>query len=296
MSEITDKVISLAKSLLGSPYVWGAWGKPCTVANRKMYIKYAPTGSANLIKQRCPVLSGKQSTCTGCKYEGRDIYDCRGFTYCVLRDAGAPISTGGCTTQWNTKKNWLEKGVINDLPDVVCCVFEQSKNGSGMSHTGFHIGGGKVIHCSGEVKWDTVESKHWTHYAIPKGLYKKVDAMTILRKGSTGDEVKSVQAKLKELGFYTSAIDGVYGNGTVAAVKNFQSKNNLEVDGIVGTKTWAALNKVEQEDKDVIEPAADVNTVVAAINIAMTALAQARNAVTNAENQLTEALKLLQKG
>ena len=57
-----------------------------------------------------------------------------------------------------------------------------------------------------------------------------------LKKGSTGDFVKELQTKLK------IPSDGIFGTQTDLAVINFQKKNNLEVDGIVGAKTWAKLN------------------------------------------------------
>lgn len=59
--------------------------------------------------------------------------------------------------------------------------------------------------------------------------------------GSTGEEVKQIQTKLKAWGYYTGSVDGIYGSKTVAAVKKFQQKNGLTVDGIAGSKTLAAL-------------------------------------------------------
>ena len=62
-----------------------------------------------------------------------------------------------------------------------------------------------------------------------------------LRKGDTGDDVLSVQKRLKELGYYTSILDGSYGTGTIAAVKAFQSKHGLNADGIAGPQTFTVL-------------------------------------------------------
>ena len=62
-----------------------------------------------------------------------------------------------------------------------------------------------------------------------------------LRRGSRGELVKQVQTKLKSWGYYSGAIDGIYGSGTENAVKAFQRKNGLTADGIVGKKTAAAL-------------------------------------------------------
>lgn len=62
-----------------------------------------------------------------------------------------------------------------------------------------------------------------------------------LRKGYTGTDVISVQQKLKDLGFYTGSVDGVYGTGSMAAVKAFQRQNGLTADGLVGSRTHAVL-------------------------------------------------------
>ncbi len=59
--------------------------------------------------------------------------------------------------------------------------------------------------------------------------------------GSRGDEVKQIQTKLKRWGYYYGSVDGIYGSQTVSAVKWFQSKNGLTVDGIAGPKTLAAM-------------------------------------------------------
>ena len=68
-----------------------------------------------------------------------------------------------------------------------------------------------------------------------------VQTVAILKQGSQGNEVKEVQRRLKEWGYYTGSVDGIYGQGTLAAVKAFQKKNGLTADGIVGKATYAAL-------------------------------------------------------
>ena len=59
--------------------------------------------------------------------------------------------------------------------------------------------------------------------------------------GSRGEEVKQIQTKLKRWGYYKGSIDGIYGSGTLSAVKSFQRKNGLTVDGVAGTKTLNAM-------------------------------------------------------
>lgn len=61
------------------------------------------------------------------------------------------------------------------------------------------------------------------------------------KKGSTGAVVTQIQTKLKAWGYYTGAVDGVFGSGTEKAVRWFQRANGLTVDGKVGTQTLAAL-------------------------------------------------------
>ena len=62
-----------------------------------------------------------------------------------------------------------------------------------------------------------------------------------LRLGSTGDDVLELQKLLNSAGNYNLAEDGSFGEKTLAAVKDYQTNNGLEVDGIVGTNTWGKL-------------------------------------------------------
>lgn len=63
----------------------------------------------------------------------------------------------------------------------------------------------------------------------------------VLKNGSRGSEVKEVQRKLKQWGYYNGSVDGVFGKGTRDAVVAFQKKNGLKADGIVGKATYKAL-------------------------------------------------------
>lgn len=67
------------------------------------------------------------------------------------------------------------------------------------------------------------------------------ETIALSKYGSSGNEVTQIQKKLKNWGYYTGSVDGIYGSRTVAAVKKFQSKNGLTVDGIAGPKTLSAM-------------------------------------------------------
>ena len=59
--------------------------------------------------------------------------------------------------------------------------------------------------------------------------------------GASGEDVKNLQIRLNQTGNYNLAEDGVYGSNTQAAVKDYQKKNGLATDGIVGNQTWSSL-------------------------------------------------------
>lgn len=65
--------------------------------------------------------------------------------------------------------------------------------------------------------------------------------MPLVRSGSRGEDVKTLQAQLNALGYDCGAVDGIFGAKTYNAVVKFQKDRGLAVDGIVGKNTWAAL-------------------------------------------------------
>ena len=63
----------------------------------------------------------------------------------------------------------------------------------------------------------------------------------LYKRGSSGDTVREIQTRLKNWGYYSGAVDGVYGSGTEEAVRLFQRKNGLSVDGVAGSDTLKTL-------------------------------------------------------
>jgi N-acetylmuramoyl-L-alanine amidase len=64
-----------------------------------------------------------------------------------------------------------------------------------------------------------------------------VSASALSKMGSRGTEVRNIQTRLKNWGYYKGSIDGIYGTQTKNAVIAFQKKHNLTADGIAGPKT-----------------------------------------------------------
>lgn len=264
-------VQNLAMACIGWPYVYGEWGNYCTVSvrrSRSNSIAQRMPAESKVILNTCQVLraSGPKPDCKGCKYYPDDkkvrSFDCRGFTHWLLEQVGIEIKGQGATSQWNTSTNWLIKGPISQIPtDKVCVVFMWDSKNQNMSHTGMHIGGGVIIHCSGEVKEGLITDRGWTHYAIPVGMEGSVSPMPTpvtkptIRNGSVGEYVMEAQNKLIEAGYDLgrSGADGKFGAKTVAAVKAFQKSKGLTADGIVGKDTWAALDAVSGDVKPVVD-------------------------------------------
>lgn len=67
--------------------------------------------------------------------------------------------------------------------------------------------------------------------------------MPVLSMGSSGAEVVQLQRSLKVAGIYLGLLDGMFGSQTDQAVRAFQRRKGLVVDGVVGTSTWRALSR-----------------------------------------------------
>lgn len=250
----TELVVNTAEVEIGWPYAWGSTGQYCTVANRKAKMASAKITSddRDLIKKRCQILNGSKDTCDGCAYfpddERTRMFDCIGFINSLLDTADIAHYGAGCSIAWNHSANWVEKGLIKNLPEMVCLVFQQQPGDvSKMQHIGLYIGNGYVIHCSKTVKKQMVSDYPWTHYAVLKGLGGDIPVPTTrptLKKGSKGAYVTWVQTRLIQLGYDLSpyGADGSFGNKTLEAVKKFQSDMGLNADGVVGEKTYEALD------------------------------------------------------
>ena len=72
-------------------------------------------------------------------------------------------------------------------------------------------------------------------------VFQALPAAAAYKKGYAGSVVTQIQQKLSQWGYYSGSVDGVYGSQTEKAVRQFQRKNGLTVDGVAGKQTLAAM-------------------------------------------------------
>ena len=250
-----------AKACEGWPYVYGAWGDECTPSERRKRLRYHPEKTE--ISKKCQVLNGSSKSCPGCKWYPNNervlCFDCRGFTDKLLNVVyGFDLYGDAVGSQWRAAQNWKQKGTIDQMPrDTLCCLFVYKDNK--WSHTGFGLND-ETIECSSGVQVKKREKK-WTHYAVPACVdiapqpdlgpapepTPEPKKRKTLRLGDKGAEVRLMQQDLMKAGeaLPKYGADGDFGKETLAAVRSFQRKHGLQVDGVCGPKTWAELMKYE---------------------------------------------------
>ena len=80
---------------------------------------------------------------------------------------------------------------------------------------------------------------------MPETLAPEAEERTLhrtIRRGDRGAAVRRAQNRLNMRGYNPGPLDGLFGNKTHRAVKQYQSDRGLDADGIVGPKTWARLD------------------------------------------------------
>lgn len=222
---------------------------------------------------------------------------CDTFVSAVFIKAGAVSLLGGteCGVEEHVKKFkaagiWIEDGTITPQPgDIIVFNWGQSTqpNDGYSDHIGFveAVSGGTITTIEGNYK-DSVGRRRLAvghgnirGFARPKyaeATYVSPAPATstsaatpvvapithsTVRLNSYNNEVKVLQQYLNQVG-YSLEVDGKFGLRTYSAVRSYQSKNGLSVDGIVGPLTWASLEKnissVNAGTKSITEVAKDV--------------------------------------
>lgn len=151
------------------------------------------------------------------------------------------------------KSKGMEWGGMSTIPEIPGIAVRFA------GHVGYYIGNGEVIEWRG-FAYGCVKTKlnarPWVNwYKLPFINYEvnafdvpttptpSGDSRPTVRKGSKGDAVKELQMSLIALGYSCGSYgaDGDFGSSTDSAVRAFQRDKRLEIDGIVGNATWAAL-------------------------------------------------------
>lgn len=122
-------------------------------------------------------------------------------------------------------------------------------------HCGIYIGNGQVVESTPAWKngvqitdlkarnWLRHGKLPWVEYSVKEEVKNTVSIeLAVLRKGSKGKQVKTLQSLLNAFGSKLD-VDGSFGSLTEAALKAYQKKYELEVDGICGGQSWKSLLK-----------------------------------------------------
>lgn len=257
---LSQAVWQTALACEGWSYVYSAWEEYCTPTERRKRFKMCPD-KLN-IKAKCKAFDN--GNCSGCQWYPNDertrCGDCRGFQDWLLKMYGFDLYGDTVSAQWNHKENWCIKGQfgVDPVPQNVYVNVFIKKNGK-WTHTGGYFNGATCECANGVQYFNPMKKNRWTHWAVAKCFasgYKlpetpvkeqtKVSKKTI-RKGNYGELVKQLQTRLKELGYDLGVcgVDGDFGIATERAVKAFQKDHGLVQDGVVGAKTWEALDKTD---------------------------------------------------
>lgn len=140
---------------------------------------------------------------------------------------------------FGSKGKYTHTGIVTTVGDTYVYTIEGNTNGAS-----------EVVPNGGGVCRKSYRLSHPNIYGYGRPNYDLVKedevivTLTVLKKGDKGPLVKTAQALLMKKHSVSCGIygaDGDYGNATVKAVKHFQEKKGLTVDGVIGQKTWEAL-------------------------------------------------------
>jgi len=93
------------------------------------------------------------------------------------------------------------------------------------------------------------------------------EAFAMVYWGSRGTQVRKIQQKLKQWGYYDGAVDGVFGQDTYEAVVYFQKKNGLTADGVAGDATLAALGIADGQASAAASAASSANAYASDVEL-----------------------------
>ena len=239
-------------------YIWGQMGDTWTEKKQAALEKKYKSDPEKYADYKYSVQYGR-------KWIGHRVWDCSGLTRWSALQHGISYHHGS-NSMWNydsAHRGKLTKGM--ELP-VGAYVYTGTKDKK--PHIGIYTGNGIVTEAAGSnagVIQTKLHGGKWKYWSLGKGITydfipgreKEPVANTqtettvkkpTIRKGNKNKYVKEAQLKLLQLGYSLGicGADGDFGTATEAAVKQFQKDHGLKDDGVVGEKTWAALDKAEK--------------------------------------------------
>lgn len=235
-------------------YIWGTAGVMWTAEKQKELEKTTDS-------------SRESGRLYGSKWIGHMVADCSGLFAWAFKQLGGTMYHGSNTMylHWCTAKGQLKNGRRTDGQDLKpgTAVFTYNSAKENYSHVGLYIGNGVVIEAKGTkagVTKSKITDSRWTNWGELKGVSYGPGApekpqdepanqgggntMPTLRRGDKGEYVTLAQTMLANRGYDLGScgVDGDFGRATEAAVKAFQMDHGLTADGVIGPKTWAALD------------------------------------------------------
>lgn len=195
----------------------------------------------------------EQTVKYGQKWVGHYVADCSGLFVWAYKQFGQSIYHGSDTMykKYTTDKGDLKDGKRTDGGELLpgTALFTWKPKDQKYGHVGLYIGNGTVIEAYGTAKGvitSKANDKRWTNWGWLVGVESgdMPDYKPTLRRGDKGEYVTLAQTELLQKGYDLGkcGVDGSFGAATEKAVRLFQQDNGLVVDGIIGQKTWAALD------------------------------------------------------
>lgn len=236
-------------------YIWGTAGVLWTEARQKALTKKYNSDPAKYSDYKLGVQLGR-------KWIGHVVYDCSGLTSKLASRLGLSFHHGSNSSY---RYDCSHKGKKRKGMKIPVGAWMYTGTESSHGHIGIVVDDTYVVEAQGTkagVTRTKITDSKWTYWGLGKGIEfdyipgqesaqtatdKKDDATQIyhptIRRGARGEAVKELQTLLTKDGSKL-AIDGIFGPGTQSAVRSFQKRHGLVVDGIVGPKTWGELLKL----------------------------------------------------
>ena len=255
-------------------YIFGTSGQEWTEAKQKNIINKMINKYGNGWKNNSEAKGDDyhMSATYGAKWIGHRVADCSGLFVSAFSQYGIRISHSSHYqyTDYCNERGTLKAGKRSNGEEIQpgTAVFVYKDDRKRYTHIGLYVGDDIVIEAASTQKGvitSLVTDKKWNRW----GMFKAVDYTSEeapkpedpehmepekpdtgkgnLRRGDKGSAVKELQKQLLALGYPLPkyGADGDFGKETEAAVKAFQQDNGLTADGVVGKKTWAALENAK---------------------------------------------------